>query len=77
LNLHEISQSLRSFEMTADVMCEGFRSGSNHCRGSTLQTTNHRWSRKKSKIRRQCKKLQMQGAQIRRNEVYVRVRRND
>ena len=25
LNLHEISQSLRSFEMTADVVCEGFR----------------------------------------------------
>jgi len=26
LNLHEISQSLHSFEMTADVVCEGFRS---------------------------------------------------
>jgi len=29
MNLLEISQSLRSFEMTADVMCEGFRSATN------------------------------------------------
>jgi len=29
MNLLEISQSLRSFEMTADVMGEGFRSDTN------------------------------------------------
>ena len=29
MNLLEISQSLRSFEMTVDVMCKGFRSDTN------------------------------------------------
>jgi len=30
LNVHEISQSLHSIEMTADVVCEGFRSDTNY-----------------------------------------------